>query len=95
MGKAITSRAPLTEAEVYEYLTKKVEAEEKHWGKDYIYAEWARKARDEKMAQYRNGEVVLVYTQQYVDHYGNGCGDFEDELYSDGHVETCCYGYLD
>ena len=95
MGKAIKERKPLTEAEVYEYLTKSVEANERQWGKDYIYTKWAREARDKKMEQYRAGEVIDVYSEQYVDRYGNGCGDFEDVLYSDGTVRTACYGYLD
>ena len=95
MGKAIEERQPLTEAEVYEYLTQKVEAEEKHWGVDYIYSKWAREARDKYMKEFREGKVVPVHTITYVDKYGNGCGDFDDTLYSDGHVETSCYGYLD
>ena len=95
MGKYIKEREPLTENEVWEYLDGKVRQEAKHWGENYIYTEWAREARDEKMQKWRNGEVVLVYTERYVDSYGNGCGDYEDELYSDGTVKTACYGYLD
>ena len=95
MAKVIEERQPLTEQEVWDYLTSHVEAEEKQWGVDDYYAKCARKTRERKMEQYRNGEVVCVYVQHYVESYGNGCGDFEDCLYSDGHVETCCYGYLD
>ncbi len=95
MAKYIEERDPLTETEVYEYLNQEVERNAKQWGEDYIYTQWAREARDRKMEQWRAGEVVLVHTEHYVDSYGNGCGDYEDELYSDGTVKTACYGYLD
>ena len=95
MGKIIKDREPLTEQEILNYLNTKVEATEKQWGKDYIYSEWAREDRDDKISKYRNGEVIEVYVEHYVDSYGNGSGDYEDILYSDGHVETACYGYLD
>ena len=91
----IMERSPLTEQEVYEYLDIKVQAEAKHWGEDYIYTEWARKARDRKMEQFRRGEVVEVYTVEYRAGYGNGTGDYADTLYSDGTVRTACYGYSD
>ena len=95
MGKAIEKRAPLSEEEVLNYLNQKVEAEERHWGVDYIYARWARENRDKQMEKFRAGEVVPVLSISYVDKYGNGSGDYEDTLYSDGHVETACFGYLD
>ena len=95
MAQAIQSRNPLTEEEVYQYLTQEVEKNEKQWGPDYIYTKWAREARDKKMAQFKAGEVVQVYSESYVDSYGNGCGNFEDILYSDGSVKTACFGYLD
>lgn len=95
MGKMIESREPLTRAEVLEYLNKNVEAKAKQWGEDYIYTEWARRARDKKLAQFDNGEVVEVYTVGYCDSYGNGTGNYEDVLMSDGTVKTCCYGYYD
>lgn len=95
MGKVIEQRAPLTEAEVLEYLNKNVEKNAKQWGEDYIYTQWAREWRDKQMDQFRKGEVVEVHRETYVDSYGNGCGDYEDILYSDGTVKTACYGYLD
>lgn len=93
--RAIEERTPLTRQEVYDMLTEKVNKEAKQWGEDFIYTIWAREARDEKMAKFDRGEVVLVKTVDYVDSYGNGCGNYSDTLYSDGHVETACYGYLD
>ena len=95
MAKELQNRAPLSEQEVWDFLTQKVEAEERHWGVDYIYSQWAREARDKYMSAFRAGEVVPVCSRSYVDKYGNGCGDYEDTLYSDGHVETACFGYLD
>lgn len=95
MRHVIENRSPLTEEEVWKYLTDNVERNIKQWGEDYIYTTWAKEARDEKFAKWKNGEVVQVETRQFVDSYGNGCGDYEDVLYSDGHVETICYGYLD
>lgn len=95
MRHAIESREPLTEQEVWDYLSIKVDREEKQWGKDYIYSQWAREYRDKQMAKFKAGEVVEVHTESFVDSYGNGCGNFEDVLYSDGSVKTACYGYLD
>lgn len=95
MRHAIESREPLTEQEVWDYLSIKVDREEKQWGKDYIYSRWAREYRDKQMAKFKAGEVVEVHTESFVDSYGNGCGNFEDVLYSDGSVKTACYGYLD
>lgn len=95
MGKQIKDREPLNEQEVLQFLNEHVEAEEKHWGKDYTYAIWAREARDKNIEKFKAGEVIPVKTISYVDSYGNGCGDFEDTLFSDGHVETACFGYLD
>ena len=93
--KHIEERKPLTEQEVIELLQEHVDATEKQWGVDYIYSEWARENRDKKLEEYRNGKVIEVKRESYVDKYGNGCGDYEDVLYSDGTVKTCCYGYLD
>ena len=95
MGKAIEQREPLTRDEVLNHLNNKVEAEENHWGKDYIYAKWARERRDSLIKKFDAGEVIPVQSIQYSDSYGNGTGDYEDTLYSDGTVKTACYGYLD
>lgn len=91
----LKSREPLSEQEVWDYLSQNVAATEKQWGTDNLYSEWARKAREEKMAEFHEGKVVSVCVDHYVDNYGNGCGNYTATLYSDGHVETACYGYLD
>lgn len=95
MESRVKNRAPLTEQEVFDFLNEEVEKQAKHWGPDYIYTKWARESRDEKLAKFKAGEVVPVYKESYVDKYGNGCGEYEDVLYSDGTVTTCCYGYSD
>lgn len=95
MSKYLKNREPLTEQEVFEYLNTEVEKTERRWGKDNIYSKWAREFRDKKMMQFQAGDVVAVYFEEYSDSYGNGTGDFKDTLYSDGHVETACYGYTD
>lgn len=95
MRHVIESRNPLTRDEVLAYLNQKVEREEEHWGKDYIYTQWAREARDKKMKDFDEGKVVSVWTEDFVDSYGSGTGNYSDTLYSDGHVETACYGSYD
>lgn len=95
MGQAIDQRKPLSRDEVVTMLNVKVEATEKQWGKDYIYSKWARENRDKLLEKFDAGEVIPVRTVQYNSSYGNGTGDYEDVLYSDGSVKTCCYGYLD
>ena len=91
----IKERDPLTREEVVEYLNSIVEKERKQWGEDYIYTRWAKENMDKKLKEYDNGEVIPVYSVDYVSSYGNGCGDYSDTLYSDGTVKTSCYGYLD
>ena len=93
--KIFEKREPLTEEEVIAYLNKEVESTERQWGVDYIYSRWARESRDKKLEAYRNGEVIEVCSVNYVDSYGNGCGDYEAVLCSDGSVKNYCYGYLD
>lgn len=95
MRHAIESREPLTRQEVVDFLEEGVEKERRHWGEDYIYTRWAKEYRDKQLEKFDAGEVVAVKTESFVDSYGNGCGDYSDTLYSDGHVETACYGYLD
>lgn len=89
------SRAPLTEQEVFDFLSLEVKKQAKHWGPDNIYTKWARESRNTNFAKFQAGEIIPVYKESYVSNYGNGCGDFEDVLYSDGTVKTFCYGYLD
>ena len=95
MRHAIESREPLTEQEVYDYLSISVDRNAKQWGEDYIYTRWAKEHREKMMEKFRAGEVVPVHSESFVDSYGNGCGDYEDTLYSDGSVKTGCFGYLD
>ena len=91
----IEERKPLTEEEVITRLNEKVKETEERWGKDNIYSVWARESRDKKLEAYRNGEVIEVCNVPYVDSYGNGCGNYEAVLRSDGSVRTICYGYYD
>ena len=91
----LTTRNPLSYDEVKNYLDEKVNCEAAHWGEDYIYTRWAREARDKKLEAFSRGEVIPVHTEEYNDKYGNGTGSYSDTLFSDGHVETTCYGYLD
>lgn len=93
--KPIEERKPLTEEEVIAYLNEEVKETEERWGVDYIYSRWARENRDKKLEAYRNGEVIEVCNIPYVDSYGNGCGNYEAILLSDGSVRTACYGYYD
>lgn len=95
MSKVIEQRKPLTEQEVLAYLNEHVDKTAKQWGEDNIYTRWAKEHRDSSIAKFRAGEVIEVYSEEYVDSYGNGCGSFVDTLYSDGSVKTGCYGYLD
>ena len=91
----IKERKPLKRDEVLAYLNEDVERNINQWGEDYIYTEWAKENRDKMLQEYDNGKVVKVYSEEYVDSYGSGCGNFMDTLYSDGHVETSCFGGLD
>lgn len=93
--ETIKNRQPLTEAEVIAYLNKDVEKTEKKWGVNNIYSKWAREYRDEKLKAYKNGQIIEVGTIPYVDTYGNGTGNYEAILRSDGSVITVCYGYYD
>jgi hypothetical protein len=81
--------------EVIRLLDEKVLATEKQWGMNYIYSEWAREDRDKKIEEFDAGKVILVKKEPFVDNYGNGTGDYEREIYSDGTVKTICYGYSD
>lgn len=95
MKHRLQNREPLTEQEVIQLLDEHVALMEKKWGTDNFYTEGARKHRDKALEKYRNGEVIEVESINYCDSYGNGTGDYSDVLYSDGHVETYCYGYSD
>jgi len=93
--KYLESREPLTKQEVIDMLNEHVESVERRWGKDDFWSKQARESRDRNLDKYMNGEVVQVKTVNYSAAYGNGTGDYTDVLYSDGHVETWCYGYID
>ena len=91
----VEQRQPLTRETVIAFLNKGVEETEKKWGVNYFYSVQARSKRDALIEKYDMGQVVPVYSVQYTESYGNGCGDFVDTLYSDGNVKTTCYGYTD
>ena len=55
----------------------------------------AREAKAEKMARWRKGEVIQVAHYQYYASYGNGTGDFEKVLWSNGEITDISYGYAD
>lgn len=95
MGKYLKNRNPLTRAEVEDYLNKEVAKMAKQWGEDYIYTRWARERRDSALQEFDAGKVIEVWKEGYSSSYGNGTGDYEDVLLSDGTVKTICYGYMD
>lgn len=95
MTKVIEERTPLTLTEIVEYLDMDIAKQVHQWGEDSFYADKARELKEEKLAKWKSGEVISVYSESYCDRYGNGTGDFSDTLMSNGKVETSCYGYLD
>lgn len=86
---------PLTEAEVRMFLDRKVELTIKQWGEDNFYSNEAKEWRDKQLSKFRKGEVIAVDSYNYTDNYGNGTGDFDRILYSDGTIKDGCYGYID
>jgi hypothetical protein len=91
----LQKRDPLTEEEVIAMLDEEVADTVKQWGEDYIYSRWARENREKKLEKFRNGEVIEVKCVSYSAAYGNGTGNYDDVLMSDGTVKTYCYGYYD
>jgi len=85
---------PLTEEEIEMFLNKAIERAENGVNGDF-YGNMAREAKIEKMARWRKGEVIEVAHEQYYGEYGNGTGDYEKVLMSDGTVSNICYGYAD
>lgn len=85
---------PLTEEEIEMFLNKAIERAENGVNGDF-YGNMAREAKIEKMARWRKGEVIEVAHEQFYGEYGNGTGDFEKVLMSDGTISTICYGYAD
>lgn len=85
---------PLTEEEIEMFLNKAITDAEKGVNGDF-YGNMAREAKIVKLARWRKGEVIEVAHSQYYGEYGNGTGDFEKVLMSDGTVSNICYGYAD
>ena len=85
---------PLTEEEIELFLNKAITDAEKGVNGDF-YGGMAREAKAEKMARWRKGEVIEVAHSQYYASYGNGTGDFEKVLWSNGEVTDISYGYAD
>ena len=85
---------PLTEEEIEMFLNKAIERAENGVNGDF-YGNMAREAKIEKMDRWRKGEVIEVAHEQFYGEYGNGTGDFEKVLMSDGTISTICYGYAD
>lgn len=87
----IAQRKPFTYAELIEEYNKQVAALEKRWGASYFYPVQARKAFDRLLNRFNCGEVVEVYSSNYIE---DGIS-FADVMMSDGTVKTICYGYWD
>ena len=85
---------PLTEEESEMFLNRAITDAEKGVNGDF-YGNMAREAKIEKLARWRKGEVIEVAHSQYYGEYGNGTGDFEKVLMSDGTIRDICYGYAD
>lgn len=85
---------PLTEEEIEMFLNRAITDAEKGVNGDF-YGNMAREAKIEKLARWRKGEVIEVAHSQYYGEYGNGTGDFEKVLMSDGTIRDVCYGYAD
>jgi len=85
---------PLTEEEIEMFLNRAITDAEKGVNGDF-YGNMAREAKIEKLARWRKGEVIEVAHSQYYGEYGNGTGDFEKVLMSDGSIRDICYGYAD
>ena len=87
----IAQRSPFTYDELVKEYDKQVAALEKRWGEGYFYPVQARKAFDKYLNRFKCGEVVEVYSSNYIED-GNS---FDDVMMSDGTVKTICYGYWD
>jgi hypothetical protein len=80
-----------TREQIIQKLQENVDLEEKKWGKDYIYTQWARESMQKSLAQYDAGKPIVVETDSYTQH----CICYTDEYYSDGRVVVVNYGYDD
>lgn len=85
------ARQPYSREEIESIFNSRVEANAKHWGTDYIYTRWARESAAKRLAAFDTGEVVEVENNEYH----KDCMDWKDTYYSDGTVDTTCYGYTD
>lgn len=73
-----------TYEDVKAYWDEQVKREENHWGKDYIYSQWERDAREKALNDFQEGKAVEVYKE--YDHFGYGTWgeDATAYIYSDG-----------
>lgn len=86
---------PLTESEVRMFLDRRVEITTKQWGESHYYTQLAEDYRDKAISRFRAGEVIAVDSYTFNTKYGQGTGDYEKTLYSDGSIRDICYGSLD
>lgn len=80
-----------TREDIVKALDAHVAQNAKQWGEDYIYTRWAKKYREETIAKYDAGEVVMVEKEYYRE---NGM-EFIRKFYSDGSIGEISYGYMD
>lgn len=80
-----------TREDIVKALDANIDQNIKKWGENYIYTKWARERKDNILAKFDAGEVVMVEKE----HYHEGGMDFEREFYSDGSTSDICYGYMD
>lgn len=85
------AREPYSREEIERIFNNYVEGNAKHWGTDYIYTRWARESVAKRLAAFDTGEVIEVES----DEYHKDRMDWKDTYYSDGTVDTACYGYTD
>ena len=79
--------------EVQAYWDEQVKREEEHWGKDYIYSEWKRNARDKALKEFQEGKPVEFYKDSGMFyHYDSGCCGYGGTSY---YEELCAYLYSD
>lgn len=80
-----------TREDIIKALDAHVAKNVKQWGEDYIYTRWAKEYREDTIARYDEGEVVMV-EKEYCCEDGM---EFIVEFYSDGSASKICYGYMD
>lgn len=85
------AREPYSREEIRRIFNDYIEGQAKRWGIDYIYTKWARESTAKRLAAFDAGEVIRVESNEYH----KDCMDWKDTYYSDGTVDTICYGYTD